>query len=94
MFGLGALRLADVSSFHADLAIPPLPARDPALLGVALVRGALVPVFDAARRLGKPAAVSPRWVAVVRGRGLAFAEFLGHARASEARGLIDLEALR
>jgi len=93
VFGLGALRLADVSSFHVDLAITALPATDPALLGIAIVRGAIVPVFDAARLLARPPGGALRWVAIVRGRGLAFGDFRGHARVAQPRDLIDVEAL-
>jgi purine-binding chemotaxis protein CheW len=78
-----ALRLADVAGLAASRPITPIPSRAPALLGLAGLRGNLVPVYALAPLLGRAAAPEgPRWLVTVRGEeplGLAFATFVGYA---------------
>jgi chemotaxis signal transduction protein len=84
-----AIPLGDVASLHADLAITPLPARAPELLGVAAIRAAIVSIYDLGVALGiAPAIAGPgarRWVVVVRGgaAGFAFEAHDGHARVAD-----------
>jgi chemotaxis signal transduction protein len=77
-----AIPLGDIASLHADLRIVALPARAPELLGVAALRSAVVPIYDASRAFGLPAADAPRWLVVLRGgrAGFAFDGYDGHAR--------------
>ena len=90
-----ALRLAEIASLHADLPITHLPATTPAMLGVSMVRGALIPIYDAGRLLGVAPMTHPRWIVLTRGLGLAFDVFEGFARVTDdgAHALVDLAAL-
>jgi chemotaxis signal transduction protein len=94
-----AIVLGAVGSLHADLTVIPLPTTSPALLGVAVLRGTVTPIYDLALSVGQPAsAVPPRWVVIARSQpvGFAFAELIGHARVEAARpvvNLIDLDLL-
>ncbi len=94
-----ALALGAVGSLHADLAVIPLPTPSPALLGVAVLRGIVTPIYDLALAVGQPAPTTrPRWIVIARARpmGFAFADFIGHARVEAARpvvNLIDLDLL-
>lgn len=79
-----ALRLRDITGLLTTRKVVPVPAATPHLLGLAGVRGDLVPVFDLGALLGRGAlAEPPRWLALcgVDDRiALAFAEFEGHLR--------------
>ena len=79
-----ALRVRDISGFMASGRIVPLPSRLPELLGMAGVKGALVPVFSLEALLGYVRPVeAPRWLALtgkVETVALAFGEFEGHLR--------------
>lgn len=79
-----AIRISELASLFADHVITRTPARAPELLGLAGIRGAVVPVFDLAALLGLPGASSPRWIAVAaRARiGFGFDAFDGHRRVS------------
>ena len=59
-----ALRLEDVAMIVPDSPVTNLPARDPAVLGLALIRNALVIVYDLAALVGATASGSPRFVAL------------------------------
>lgn len=81
-----AIRLRDISGIVARRTIVTVPARAPAFVGVAGIRGDIVPVFSLASFLGygddqEP----PRWM-ILCGRdqpvGLCFAEFEGYLRLS------------
>lgn len=77
-----ALSLSELGGTAAGARIAPVPARSPALLGLAGIRGRVVPVFDLASLFGeaKPEA-TPRWIALSQGNeaiGLAFSELEGH----------------
>jgi hypothetical protein len=76
-----AVALVEVASLHVDLDVVALPAADPALRGVAAIRGAVVAVYDLRALLGVAAAAHPRWVVISRGGdGFAFDGFAGHVR--------------
>jgi chemotaxis signal transduction protein len=60
-----ALRTLDLSGLVADRRVVPVPSLRAELLGVASLRGTLVPVFDLARWLGLPRhEAGPRWLAL------------------------------
>ncbi len=76
--------LAEISGLHADLAIVPMPSPSRALLGIAAVRSALVPVYDLRVALGLPAGERPRWLVIGRAAptlAFAFDAFDGYCRA-------------
>ncbi|MCC6998989.1 MAG: chemotaxis protein CheW [Deltaproteobacteria bacterium] len=77
-----ALRVAHIGALHADRQLTPLPGPIPELLGLAGVRGDLVPVYDLGALLGHAAASSPRWLVVSADArvGLAFEAFEAHLR--------------
>ncbi|OQX67360.1 MAG: hypothetical protein B6A08_15760 [Sorangiineae bacterium NIC37A_2] len=77
-----ALSLGELGGTAAGARIVPVPARSPALIGLAGIRGRVVPVFDLATLFGetRPGA-APRWIALSQGSeaiGLAFSELEGH----------------
>jgi purine-binding chemotaxis protein CheW len=80
-----AIALAEIASLHADLRIVALPSRAPELLGVAALRAAVVPIYDAGRAFGLPSVEGARWAMVLRGRpaGFAFDGNDGYARIPE-----------
>jgi chemotaxis signal transduction protein len=72
-----ALRALELTALHLAGRIVPLPTRAPPLLGLAGIRGALVPVYDLAALVGGEPDPGARWLVLV-GRpivGLAFAAF-------------------
>ncbi len=77
-----ALRLSEVAGLAVDRRITPLPSAVPELLGLAGLRGAIVPVYDLAALLGSAAAAAPRWLAFAAGAGVAlsFDAFERHLR--------------
>lgn len=83
--GPRALRIRDVEGIHVDLEVTPLPGTHAALLGIAVVRDRLAPVFDLAALLGGSPAGMPRWCVVARAQepvALAFEAFDRHFRAA------------
>jgi len=86
-----ALRLTELGGTAAGQRITPVPSPERALLGLAGIRGVVVPVFDLAVLLGEPEAKEPaRWLALSTGQdavAFAFAELEGHLQVS--RGELD-----
>ena len=92
-----AIRLREISGVVASPTIVALPAATPDLVGVAGIRGDIVPVFGLAALLGRgPSLDPPNWT-VLCGKedpvGLGFSEFEGYFKAprssfhaDEARG--------
>ena len=79
-----AIALAELAGFHADVRVVPLPSPAAELLGVAAIRGALVPVYDLRVVLGGARGPASRWLALAQGApplALAFDQLDGHARA-------------
>jgi chemotaxis signal transduction protein len=74
------VRLVQVSGLFAGKKITWLPSRVPELLGLAGLRGAVIPVYDFGMLLGCPRAAAPRWLLVTAGTpvGLAFDAFDGY----------------
>ena len=64
-----AVPLAAMAGLAADRSVTPLPGSPPDLLGVAGLRGHLVPVYDLARVLdpGRASASSGRWMVLAAG---------------------------
>jgi purine-binding chemotaxis protein CheW len=88
-----ALRLSAVAELVSGRAVTRLVGGAPGLLGIAGLRGALVPVFDLAGLLGRDDRVPPRWLALTSGEprvALAFAQLDGHLRV--ARDAIAADA--
>ncbi len=77
-----ALALRELGGTEAGARIAPVPARSPALLGLAGIRGRVVPVFDLATLFGEVRPETPpHWIALSQGVeaiGLAFSELEGH----------------
>lgn len=68
-----ALRIGEVSGVLAAVTITPVPTGVPELLGVADVRGAILPVYDLRALLGHPAEATPRWLALAAAAPVALA---------------------
>lgn len=83
-----AVRLAATAGLVADRPVTRLPGAPPELLGVAGLRGAVVPVYDLGTLLGRPRAATasdaaPRWLVLVAGSppvAVAFDRLDGHLR--------------
>jgi len=74
------LRLAEASGLFVDKKVTWLPSPVSALLGIAGLRGTVLPVYDLGMLLGCPKAAAPRWLLVtaVTPVGLAFDGFDGY----------------
>jgi chemotaxis signal transduction protein len=68
-----ALRLSEIAGLFADRKITSVPGSDPALLGIAGFRGAIVPVLRLATLLGHSAAGTPRWLVIAAAEPVALA---------------------
>jgi purine-binding chemotaxis protein CheW len=68
-----ALRLAQLAGLYARRAIAPLPSAVPELLGLVSLRAAIVPVYDLAALLGRPAQQAPRWLVLAAAAPVALA---------------------
>lgn len=79
-----AIRLREIAGIVARRKLTPVPAAASHLLGVAGIRGAILPVFDLASVLGHgPTLDSPRWTVLCgldEPLGLGFSEFEGYLR--------------
>lgn len=76
-----AMRLSEIAGLFVDRWVTPMPAQDAALIGVAGLRGAIVPVYSLPKLLGHPTTQAPRWL-VLSAAAIAFAfeAFDGHLR--------------
>ncbi|MBI4568232.1 MAG: chemotaxis protein CheW [Planctomycetes bacterium] len=93
--GSFALALAEVAGVQVNAIITPLPGAPPDLLGLACVRGTILPVYDLARLLGCPSPTPPRWLAVAAGAGTSpvafgFHGYEGLARVSRAQVVAEV----
>lgn len=81
-----ALRVADVSSIRLAGEIVPLPGAPAEILGLAGIRGRVLPVYDLGALLGRGAGTGARWLAITGAPSvaLAFAAFEGQLLAPEA----------
>jgi purine-binding chemotaxis protein CheW len=80
-----AVKLADITGLVADRKIVSLPSAAPGFLGIAGLRGSMVPVWSLGALLGcGPTRQAPRWLILVgdgasrQAVGLAFEQFDGH----------------
>jgi len=74
------VRLAEVSGLFADKRITWLPSPVPTLLGLAGLRGKVLPVYDLGMLIGATKAAAPRWLLVTASSpvGFAFDHFDGY----------------
>ena len=79
-----AVRLSEVAGLMNDKRVTGLPGSVPELLGLAGLRGTLLPIYDLRALLGYPQGAVPRWLFVIANAnapvGLAFDQFDGHLR--------------
>jgi chemotaxis signal transduction protein len=68
-----ALRVSEMAGLLADVRIAPLPSPIGELLGIAGLRGAILPVYDLRALLGYSTEAPPRWVAIAAAAPVAFA---------------------
>jgi chemotaxis signal transduction protein len=76
-----AVRVLETAGLMPAPRIVPVPSRRPELLGIAGVRGAVVPVYALARLLGRGDDGEPRWILLAGGGeriGLALSTFERH----------------
>ncbi len=81
-----AIRLTDITGLYADRRITRLSSTDPAFVGIAGLRGAVVPVYALGAFLGYAPGEAWRWLLLMGGASLALAfdTFDGHLRAQQA----------
>lgn len=79
-----AMRITEIAAIEARRLVVPLPAHKPALLGIAGVRGRIVPVYSLSLLFGHREAGGDRHWLVLVGReqtvGFTFSAFEGHLR--------------
>lgn len=92
-----AVRVLETAGLMAARRLVPVPSRRAELLGIAGIRGAVVPIYSLARLLGRGEDADPRWI-VLAATGAATAERVGLAFATFERHLVapasDLRAAR
>jgi chemotaxis signal transduction protein len=90
---LYAIRIAEIVGIVAGRTVTPIPAAASHLLGLAAIRGEIVPVFGLASILGYRLALdSPRWMILCAGEetiALAFADFEGYLRLPKFAVYVD-----
>jgi chemotaxis signal transduction protein len=77
-----AIRLSEISGLYANKKVTRVPGGDPALLGIAVFRSAILPVYSVATLLGHAAKALPRWLVIAAAApiALAFDAFEHHLR--------------
>jgi len=87
------MRVSQITGLATDRKIIVLPSPVPELLGVAGIRGGLVPVYSLAALLGHSHEVNhPRWLALCGAEelvGLAFGDFEGYLKVSSSQIFVD-----
>ncbi|MDB4996521.1 MAG: Chemotaxis protein cheW [Myxococcaceae bacterium] len=89
-----ALRLAELAGLFVARRIMPMPSSARALLGLAGIRGAVVPVYGLRELLGHPPSAQPtRWLLLARSApvGFAFEEFVRYVSVERAH-IADADA--
>jgi chemotaxis signal transduction protein len=81
-----AIRLPEVAGLFCDRKITPLPGSVPELIGIAGLRGTLVPVYNLRVLLGHAPGALPRWFVIAASTpvGYAFDHYEGHLRVGTA----------
>jgi len=90
-----AIHLRDIAAIVTRRTIVPVPAAAPSLLGVAGIRGDIVPVFGLASLLGyEDAADGPPWLVLCRAEpvALGFADLQGYLRLPRSALLTEKSA--
>jgi hypothetical protein len=84
-----ALPQRQLAALRTDLQIVGLPSRARAFLGVAVVHGTILPVWDLGLLVGAGPVRAPRWCAIVRGESaaLAFDHLDGYLRVAVPIGV-------
>jgi purine-binding chemotaxis protein CheW len=80
-----AVRVSDFAGVVPFRGVAPVPCDEPAMLGLAAVRGAPLPVYDLAALLGDGSVEAPRWMLLSAGTNrvaLAFDEIEEYLRVS------------
>jgi len=79
-----ALRLSEIAGLYANKKVTRVPGGDPALLGIAVFRSTILPVYSVANLLGHAAKASPCWLVIASAApiALAFDAFEHHLRVS------------
>lgn len=74
------VRLAEISRVLVNRKVAWLPSAVPELIGIAGLKGAVLPVYDLAMLIGLPRASNPRWLMVAAAApvGFAFDRFDGY----------------
>lgn len=84
-----AIRISELSGLFVERKVVPLPGSGPECLGLAGIRGALVPVYRLSALLGYRGLDEPsRWLVLCRADdpvALSFTELGGHLRASRSQ---------
>lgn len=62
-----AVRVAEIGGVAPYRCVASLPSEEPSLLGIAAVRGEVLPVYDLAALAGSGVAGAPRWMLLSRG---------------------------
>jgi chemotaxis signal transduction protein len=77
-----AIRLSEITGLYANKKVTRVPGGDPALLGIAVFRSAILAVYSIASLLGHAAKASPRWLVIAAAApiALAFDAFEHHLR--------------
>jgi chemotaxis signal transduction protein len=92
-----SIRLRETASLHLCPKLAWVPSTAPALIGVAAIRGAVLPAYDMRALLGHGPSTSPRWLVVPAAAPLAllFESFESMIRvpAGTATDVIDLPQL-
>jgi purine-binding chemotaxis protein CheW len=68
-----ALRLSEIAGLFADRRVLAVPSQVRGLMGLAGLRGALLPVYDLRILLGYTPLETPRWLVVAASKSVAFA---------------------
>jgi len=68
-----AIRLAETAGVFVDRKVTPVPTAVAEFLGIAGIRGALVPVYDLAQLVGRTPAKNVHWLVLARQAPIAFA---------------------
>ncbi len=90
-----ALRFSEIAGLFSDKKITRLPSHLPALVGIACVRGAILPVYDLSVLFGYGTIGTSRWLVLAASEPVAFAfdGFEGHLRLPRA-AIVPHEGVR
>lgn len=89
-----ALRLSEIAALFTDVRVSAIPSNVHELVGVASLRGVILPVYDLASLLGQPTSTAGRFLILAAKMPVAFAfhELDGHLRVGRDAIAADTEA--